>query len=268
MVWKTRARACTLFSGSSGNSIYIEGSRSSLLVDAGVSCKRLEHAMHEREIDPASLQGILVTHEHSDHIAGLSVLARRYRIPVYMSELTFRAAENKLAFSEKMDIRFIKADERFELGEMAVKPFRTPHDAAESLGFRIDTGQAVFSVASDIGRWTESIAEAVSGSDLVFIESNYDPDMLWTGPYPWPLKKRIDSDQGHLSNAACGSAMTRLLEEGTRRFVLIHLSEENNMPNLAYQSAEDSLKAFGASNGTDYTLLTAPRHSPGCWLNL
>ena len=108
---------------------------------------------------------------------------------------------------------------------MAVKPFRTPHDDAEHLGYRIDTGYGVFSVASDIGRWNKTISDAVSGSDLVFIESNYDPDMLWGGPYPWPLKKRIDSERGHLSNDECGEAMRGLLETGTSRFVLIHLSK-------------------------------------------
>lgn len=262
------ARACTLFSGSSGNSIFIGNKATRLLVDAGVTAKRLEQAMQVQGIEPASLDGILVTHEHTDHIAGLSVLARRYKLPVFMTGKTFEAAKPKLAYSERMDVRLISPDRPFEVGDMAIRPFRTPHDAAESVGFRIDTGHGVFSVASDIGEWTETIAEAVSGSDLVFIEANYDPDMLWFGPYPWPLKKRIDSPHGHLSNEACGLAMRRLLNEGSSRFVLIHLSKENNLPDLAYRSVEGSMREIGASCGKDYTLLTAPRHAPGCWVTI
>ena len=265
---KAKAEARTLFSGSSGNSIYLSAAGSHILIDAGVSAKRIENALREIDADPAALAGILVTHEHSDHIAGLSVMARRWKLPVFMTERTFEAARPKLNFSERMDVRFIKPDLPFELGGMAVKPFRTPHDAAEPLGYRIDTGYGVFSVASDIGRWNKTISDAVSGSDLVFIESNYDPDMLWGGPYPWPLKKRIDSERGHLSNDECGEAMRGLLETGTSRFVLIHLSKENNMPNLAYSSAERFLNARGAKNGIDYTMMTAPRYSPGCRITL
>lgn len=264
----TAARACTLFSGSSGNSIYIENKGSRILIDAGVSAKRLESALREREVEADSLGGILVTHEHTDHIAGLSVLARRYKLPVYLTKGTYEAARPKLAYAERIDFRFIQPDRPFELADMAVKPFRTPHDAADSVGYRIDTGQGVFSVASDIGRWTETIAEAVSGSDLIFIEANYDPDMLWTGPYPWPLKRRIDSEFGHLSNGDCGEAMERLVREGTSRFVLIHLSQENNLPNLAYSSVEQCLTEAGAANGRDYTMMTAPRYTPGCWMTL
>ncbi|NLF20149.1 MAG: MBL fold metallo-hydrolase [Clostridiaceae bacterium] len=260
-----RARACTLVSGSSGNSIFIENADTRILVDAGVSAKMLEMAMNGQGIDPATLSGILVTHEHSDHISGLSVLARRYKLPVFTTQKTFAAAKGRLGFAEKIDVRFIAPDVSFEIGSMAFRPFRTPHDAAESMGFRIDTGYGVISVASDIGTWTETIAESVSGSNLVFIEANYDPDMLWFGPYPWPLKKRIDSEHGHLSNGDCGTAIGRLIHEGSTRFVLIHLSKENNRPDLAYNNIEALLAAEGARSGSDYTMLTAPRYTPSCW---
>lgn len=265
---KNQACAYTLFSGSSGNSIYVENKDSRILIDAGVSAKRLEAALRGCGADPAALDGILVTHEHNDHIAGLSVMARRWKLPVYMSKKTYQAALPKLNFAERMDVRFIEADTPFELKGMAIKPFRIPHDAAEPLGFRIDTGHGVFAVASDIGQWTETISGAVRGSDLVFIEANYDPEMLWGGPYPWPLKKRIDSENGHLSNLACADAVEELLQSGTTRFVLIHLSKENNLPDLAYSSVEEQLKRAGAACGSDYTMMTAPRYSPGCRMNI
>ncbi len=258
-------RACTLVSGSSGNSIFVQNRDTSLLVDAGVNAKQLEMAMRERDIDPAKLQGILLTHEHSDHMQGLSVLARRFALPVYLTHQTYLAAKDRLAYFERMDIRFIQADQTFEIGNMAIKPFHVPHDAAEPLGFRIDTGHGVISVASDIGHWTETIADTVSGSDMVFIEANYDHDMLWGGPYPWPLKKRIDSETGHLSNNECGDAISSLILEGSTRFILIHLSKENNRPDLAYTNIESLIHECGAKNGQDYTMLTAPRFSPSLW---
>ncbi len=258
-------RACTLVSGSSGNSIFIQNRDTSLLIDAGVNAKQLELAMRERDIDPARLQGLLLTHEHSDHMQGLSVLARRYGLPVFLTKQTYEAAKDRLAYVERMDIRFISSDTPFEIGNMAVKPFHVPHDAAEPLGFRIDTGHGVVSVASDVGHWTEHIADSVSGSDLVFIEANYDHDMLWGGPYPWPLKKRIDSENGHLSNVACGDAISSLILEGSTRFVLIHLSKENNRPELAYTGVEAQIHELGAKNGHDYTMLTAPRYTPSLW---
>ncbi len=264
----TRARACTLVSGSSGNSIYIENNDTRILIDAGVNAKQLEIAMRTQSIDPAALNGILLTHEHSDHVCGLSVLARRYRLPVYMTEATYLAARHRLPFAERMDVRFIRAESNFEIGNMAVRPFHVPHDAADPLGYRIDTGQGVISVASDTGQWTEHIADIVSGSDMVFIEANYDPDMLWFGPYPWPLKKRIDSEHGHLSNSECGYAISSLILEGTTRFVLIHLSKENNQPDLAYNNIEELVREIGARSGSDYTMLTAPRYTPSLWQHL
>lgn len=258
-------KACTLVSGSSGNSIYVQNRDSSILIDAGVPAKILEQRMAIQGIDPASLQGILITHEHSDHIAGVSVLARRYKIPVYMSEKTWLAAQLRFTYAERMDVRFISPKQAFLIGSLSVQAFRTPHDAADPMGYRIDTGSAVVSVATDIGRWSDQLFNEVASSDITFIEANYDNEMLWDGPYPWPLKKRIDSAMGHLSNLECADAILELLETGTKRFVLIHLSQENNRPELAYQSIEEQLAFAGANVGRDYLMLTSPRHTPGLW---
>jgi phosphoribosyl 1,2-cyclic phosphodiesterase len=261
----TRARACTLVSGSSGNSMFIASGDSQILIDAGLSCKRLEQAMAARDIWPEALDGIFVTHEHSDHISGLSVLARRYHIPVYMTKGTWQACSSKLNRADLIDVRFISPNQTLSLESMEIKAYPVSHDAAEPVGYLVDTGKGKIALASDLGEWTEAIADEVKGADLVFLESNYDTTMLWNGAYPWPLKQRIDSSCGHLSNLEAALASQHLLKMGTDRFVLVHLSVNNNRPDLAYEEVTSYLAHAGALAGQDYRIETAPRFEPSAW---
>lgn len=253
------ARYCPLFSGSSGNCSYIGSSDGGLLIDAGVSAKRIETALRQREIDPGSIRGIFITHEHSDHIAGLRVLAKRYGMPVFASRGTLEALLEMGVLCE--DSAFAVVDEDgIEVAGMEVSAFATPHDSRESLGFRIHTADdRVIGVATDIGFMAPSVREALRGCDLIQIESNHDVRMLENGPYPYVLKKRILARTGHLSNEACAQALASFAQNGTTRFFLSHLSEENNTPDLAYITSLSALQEAGLREGSDFLLYVAQR---------
>ncbi len=248
-------RYCSLFSGSGGNSTYIGTADGGVLIDAGVSAKRIEAALCQRNVDPRSIRAVLVTHEHSDHVAGVRVLCKRYGWPVIASNgtLTAMVEGNKVDAGHRLYC--IQDGQTVAIGNMRIAAFKTPHDSRESLGYRItnDGGKSI-AVATDMGYITPTVTAAISGADLVHIESNHDLTMLRNGPYPYPLKQRIEGDGGHLSNDACAHLLPHLLQSGAGRFVLAHLSEENNRPSLARRSAVDSLSAIGAAEGDDYLL--------------
>lgn len=248
------ARFCSLFSSSSGNSTFVSSATSSVLVDVGVSAKRMMKALSDREIDPKTIGGIFITHEHSDHINGLRIIATNNNIPVYATEGTISALEENGTINGKFPFE-IMPPEGVVIGDMLVKSFRTPHDSNESCGYAIKMpdGQKV-AVATDIGHMTEEIMKNLKGASLVMLESNHDEGMLRNGPYPYYLKRRILSDVGHLSNNSCADAVTELLRNGTARFFLGHLSKENNFPDLAYQTSLAALKAVGAVEGRDFIL--------------
>lgn len=251
-------RYCSLFSGSGGNSTYIGTSAGGLLIDAGVSAKRIEAALRERDVDARSIRAVLVTHEHSDHIAGLRVLCKRYGWPLIASSGTLSAMVEYDKIDAGHRMYCMTDGQTATLGDMQIAAFATPHDSRESFGYRITTerGKSI-AVATDMGYITPAVKEAVSGADLVHIESNHDLAMLRNGSYPYPLKQRIEGQGGHLSNEACAGLLPHLLECGTTRFVLAHLSEENNLPSLARQTSVDELEATGAKCGTDYLLEVA-----------
>ena len=200
------AELCPLFSGSTGNSYYIGSKSSGILVDIGRSCKQVTTVMQRCGIDPLSVQGILITHEHSDHISGLRVFASKYHIPVFASKGTLGALESMGILNDKYPAYTI--EDTLELAGMHVNAFRTPHDCTESFGYRIEAedGHTV-TVATDIGHITPEVEENLHGTDLAVIESNHDIGMLRTGPYPYSLKRRILSDFGHLSNTACADLL-------------------------------------------------------------
>lgn len=257
------ARFCSLFSSSSGNSTFIGSAKTGILIDAGVSTKRLKEALASREIDPACLAGIFITHEHSDHIKGMRILASTYRIPVYASEGTITALEEMGQLTSKFPYEVIDK-KGAEIGDIFVKPFAIPHDAAEGYGYRISfsDGQCA-AVATDTGYITDEIMESFSGCQLVMLESNHDVAMLQNGPYPYHLKRRILSDRGHLSNAACAETAVKLLSKGTTRFFLGHLSAENNFPDLAYQETYAALTQKGAVLSRDYLLEVNKKENDG-----
>lgn len=250
-------RYCSLFSGSSGNCTYIATSNGGVLVDTGVSAKRIQQALCEREIDAKSIKAVLVTHEHTDHVSGLRVLCKRYGWPVLASEGTLDALVQKGCVEADVRLYVVSADKPLTIGEMCVTPFWTPHDSRASMGFRFDAEDRSMAVATDMGYIMPEVMDILRGCDLLHIESNHDPLMLRNGPYPYPLKMRILSDRGHLSNDACAAVLPELVRSGTTRIALAHLSQHNNTPQLAERTAREALMAQGISVGDDCLLWVA-----------
>lgn len=253
------ARYCPLFSGSSGNCTYIGTAEGGILVDAGVSAKRIETALRERDIEPHSIEAVFVTHEHIDHISCLRLLTKRYGWRVYASCGTLEAIADTRPLEPQTVCEVIGETGVCAAG-MEIQPFATSHDSRESLGFRITLpGGRRVAVATDTGVMTDTVRAALSGCDLVHIESNHDVRMLENGPYPYYLKRRILADTGHLSNDACAAELTALAQNGTTRFVLAHLSRENNLPEIAYMTAQAALCGAGMQENIDFLLQVAPR---------
>jgi len=256
------ARFCSLFSSSSGNATFIGSGRTGILIDAGVSAKRIRTALQRRAIDPGSIAAIFVTHEHADHIKGIRVLASQLGIPVYASPGTMRGMEEGGALEGRFPQQTFEIGTTIEVGDLLVRAFPTPHDANESCGFTIafpDERKAA--VATDIGHMTNEVMQGILGCDLVMLESNHDIGMLQNGSYPYFLKRRILSDVGHLCNDACADVAVQLVEHGTTRLFLGHLSAENNLPQLAYQTTLSALQMAGAALGRDFTLQVNPREN-------
>lgn len=239
---------CSLYSSSSGNCTYIGNEENGILIDAGVSAKRIETALRGIGVEPSSIKAIFVTHEHSDHIGGVRVFAGRHKVPVYANEGTLTGMDTYGAFDEKVNA-FIMPPCGYEIADFFVKPFPIPHDTNDPCGYTINYEGKKIAVVTDLGIVTDRIEEEVTGSDLVLLESNHDVDMLMMGPYPHNLKVRIRSDYGHLCNEDSAAFSKKLYKNGTRKFVLGHLSKENNMPSLAHQTHYNSLIEAGAKDG-------------------
>ncbi|MCQ2472347.1 MAG: MBL fold metallo-hydrolase [Clostridia bacterium] len=251
------ARFSSLFSSSSGNCTFIGSGTGGILVDVGVSAKQALAALDCIGVDIADIGAIFVTHEHSDHIKGLRALASKNNIQVYTSAGTMQKLEEGGKLCNKFTCSVIPED-GVECRGMFVRPFRTSHDCAESLGFTVETpDERKISVLTDTGFVSDEMYHAVSGSDLILAESNHDIGMLRNGPYTYPLKRRILSDVGHLSNIACSELVKKLVEEGTTRIVLGHLSKENNMPILAYETSRGALAEINAKENEDYMMYVA-----------
>lgn len=251
------ARFSALFSSSSGNCTFIGSGTGGILVDVGVSAKQALAALDCIGVDIKDIGAIFVTHEHTDHIKGLRALASKYGIDVYSSKGTLSKLEDMGKLCDKYKST-VMPQEGVECRGMFVRAFHTSHDCAESLGFTVETpDERKISVLTDTGVVTQDMEAAVSGSDLILIESNHDIGMLRNGPYNYNLKRRILSDKGHLSNVACADLVTRLVQNGTTRLVLGHLSKENNIPELAYQTSRASLETAGAKENSDYIMYVA-----------
>jgi Metal-dependent hydrolases of the beta-lactamase superfamily I len=255
---------CPLFSGSSGNVLFCQYGATRLLIDAGKSGKAIEDALKSIGTDIRSVSGVLITHEHSDHIAGAGVLARKYHIPLYATAETWRAMEGKIGKIPPDTLREIEPDRDFWLGEIGVVPFSIPHDAADPVGYRLYGGNLSVSTATDLGFFSANVFDHVAGSDLVLLESNHDPDMLRANPhYTAALKARILGDHGHLSNEACSEALLRLIGRGTTNVILGHLSGENNTPTLARRVSAEALAREGIRPDEDVRLQVALRDEVG-----
>ena len=255
---------CPLYSGSSGNALFVQYGRTRLLIDAGKPGKTLDEALGMIGVEPESIDAILITHEHNDHIAGAGVMCRKHHIPVYANEATWQAMSAKFGKVPDGCRRVFDSDADFYLGDIGVAPFRIPHDAAEPVGYRLWGGALSISTATDLGHFPRHVRDAVAGSSLVLLESNHDPEMLrMNDHYSSWLKQRILGNHGHLSNAACADALLQLVDSGVRNVILGHLSGENNLPELALSTSEARMEREGIRLGEDLQLDLAWRDRIG-----
>ena len=248
-----------LFSGSSGNAVLIKSKSHSLLVDAGVSGKRIVEALSMHHQTGSTLSGILITHEHADHIRSVGTLARKFHLPIYASEGTWGAMLPQIGDIPFPLIRAFSSDTTFDIGDIRVSTFSIPHDAAEPVGFTFECEGKKTALCTDVGAMNEKIFLRLSGSEEVLLESNYDIVMLQKGTYPFHLKKRILGEKGHLSNKEAATVCARLASLGTKKIILGHLSQENNTPQLAYEAAKLYIENCGIEVGRDIKLSVANR---------
>lgn len=232
---------CNLFSGSSGNSTFIQTDNTKILIDAGVSCTKISKALETLGVSINEINAILITHEHSDHTKGLTTISKKYGTPIFATKKTW-SQMTSLNINETHKNTF-KPFCDFEIGDVLVHPFSIPHDAIDPCGFSLLSDNKKVTVATDIGHIEENLVNEMIGSDILLIESNYDKNTLRYGTYPYFLKQRIASDVGHLSNENTGELVKRLYESGVTNFILGHLSKENNFPELAYQTVLNELKS-------------------------
>lgn len=248
----------SLISGSSGNAAFISDGKTNLLIDCGMSGRRLKEALASIDVSTEDLSAILVTHEHTDHTKGVGVVARRYGIPVYATAGTLQCMD-----TGKIDpalLNTVTADTELEIGSIGIRPFTIPHDAAEPVGYSFFIDQKKYTLATDIGHINEYLMTQLQGSHMILLESNHDIDMLKTGSYPYYLKQRILGSRGHLSNDAASQIIPDLVKSGTEHIMLGHLSRENNLPEIAKLTSQNVLDACGIHAGTDVTLTVADRY--------
>lgn len=254
------ARLCPLFSGSGGNSYYIGSRSAGILIDVGRSAKQVDAMLKSCGVEPMAVQGIFLTHEHSDHVSGLRVFSKKYGIPVFGSEGTLRALEGTLEGAKTY-----VAQRETQFADLVISPFSTSHDCAQPVGYRIRTGDGrIFSFCTDLGVLSEEVKENLLGADFVVLESNHDIGMLQNGPYPYSLKRRILSPRGHLSNADCAAFLPQLAASGTKRFLLAHLSRENNTRSAALEAALSALVQAGYVKDIDFQLDAARSENRDC----
>lgn len=250
---------CTLYSGSSGNLIYISSDNTKLLIDCGVSGRKAATSLSNIGIDAQDIDGILVTHEHRDHITGVGVLSRRYDIPIYANEKTWQAIEPIIGEVNTCNKKKIQSSKKFYIKDILVDAFDIPHDAVDPVGYSFNIDKIKISLATDIGYVNRQLVEKFYGSHMMLIESNHDEEMLKCGSYPYYLKRRILGRRGHLSNDIAGKFVAYMYERGTKQFLLGHLSKENNFPELAYKTVYNILKEKRIDVENEITLDVAYR---------
>jgi Metal-dependent hydrolases of the beta-lactamase superfamily I len=241
-------------SGSTGNCLLLSEQQTHILIDAGISMRRIQGYLFQTGLSWCDIGGVLITHEHSDHIYGLEVLIRRTQIPVYAPHTVASRLLGRYP-SLQDHLHVIRPGEPFPIGRLRITAFHTPHDTDESVGYRVE-GESVFALATDMGQVTDEIRAGLLGAGAVLIESNHDIQMLRDGPYPFPLKRRILSARGHLSNDDCALLARSLAENGTKHIILGHLSRENNRPQIAAATVSAAL------DGLSVELLCAPPFGP------
>ena len=231
---------CSIASGSSGNCIYTGTDKTGILIDAGISAKRIEQGLAAIDRSLKDIKGIFISHEHSDHILGIGVLSRRYQIPIYGSKGTLDAIRQckSLGNIDEDLYHEIEADEEIWVDDLTVKPFAISHDAAQPVAYRVESDGKSAAVATDLGIYDEKIIDRLQKLDVLLLESNHDIHMLQVGGYPYPLKQRILGDRGHLSNESAGKLLCELLHDDLKAVFLGHLSKENNYEELAFETVK------------------------------
>ncbi len=253
---------CSLYSGSTGNSLLVKSNNTKLLIDAGISKKKIIDALKLNNIELTQIDAILVTHEHTDHIHSIGTISNGYNIPVYANEKTWSVIPTKQ--KEKISTQNQKVflvSQKFLIGDIEILPFSIPHDAVDPCGFNIYNNTTKISIATDLGHVTPSILENLKNSSFVLLESNYDPDILKYCTYPASLKKRIIGPNGHLSNILASKTISELVHTGLKSVMLGHLSKENNFPELAYKTVIEQLVLNNINEDT-INLSVASRFSP------
>ncbi len=256
-------RFCSIASGSSGNCIYIEGSGTHILVDAGISMKRIISGLSNLGVEPTDLDAILITHEHSDHVGGVEVLVNKYQIPIYSTEETLGVVREKDKRKRLDPVLFhpIVPDTPFHIKNMEITPFSTSHDARNPVCYTVKAEGHKVGVATDLGTYDDYIISHLAGSEILLLEANHDIAMLQVGPYPYALKKRVLGERGHLSNDHSARLILELLHEGLQYVMLGHLSKENNYPELAYETIRYELNQQ-TSDTPFFELRVAGRDEP------
>lgn len=259
---------CSIASGSSGNSMYIGSNYANILVDAGLSGKKIQEGLKNINITGDKLNAIFITHEHSDHISGAGILSRRFNVPIYATEGTWKGMELKIGEIEESNKRLIFKDKDCIIKDLCIHAYEIPHDANEPVGYSVIRDNCKITIATDIGHITENIIENMRGSDVLLLEANHDINMLKAGSYPYNLKRRILGDLGHLSNESSGNLLLEAFDEKLKYVLLGHLSKENNFPELAYETVSGILRANGINMGGYINMSMAPRDMCSNIINL
>ena len=252
----------SLYSGSSGNCLFIETNTTKILIDAGVSLKKIEKGLNSLNVLPSDIDAVIVTHEHSDHIQSLGNLSKKFNLPVFATSKTFDAMPKQTEKISENNKKSININEKFSIGDIEILPFQVPHDAVDPCGFTIFSDNKKISIATDIGHMTNDILKQIDGSEFILLESNYDSNVLKYTKYPFKLKERIAGPTGHLSNKIAGQTINYLIKSGLKNAVLGHLSKESNFPELAYQTVIDEILSNG-TNMDNFHLSVASREIPG-----
>lgn len=237
---------CSISSGSSGNCTFVGSKNTKLLIDAGISGKKIENGLNSIDVHPEDIEGILVTHEHADHIMGLGVLARRYNTPIYGTAETINAIlrmKNIGRIAEEL-LHYVVPDEPFQINDITVEPFSTSHDASNPVCYTFQSDGHKVGMATDLGKYDDYIISKLSGSEILLLEANHDINMLMVGGYPYYLKQRILGDRGHLSNDYSAKLLCKLLHDKLKHITLAHLSKENNYEELAYETVRVELNQY------------------------
>lgn len=255
----------SIASGSSGNCIYVGDENTHLLFDAGISGKRIEAGLNTIGLSATNLDGIFVTHEHIDHISGLGVIARRYGVPIYATQGTMDGILNTKSVG-KIDpelLRVIDKEQTIEIGNLVVDPMAISHDALEPVAYRIYGDDKRIGIITDLGYYTDDIVDGLQDMDALFVEANHDENMLQVGPYPYTLKQRILGKRGHLSNETSGRLLSKLLNDRLKYIVLGHLSNENNLPELAFEAVRlEITMSDNRYRAEDFQIMVAKRSEP------